>query len=136
MKSEVSFAKAERLCSHVLIEGLYAEGHRMLEFPYSVQWRLVPITDSPCQVLIVAPKRKFHHAVDRNRIKRLTRECYRQQKSQLYTFLRDHGLTLTLALVYIHTEIMSYDTLMKRMEKLMVKLQNEIANETCGTTAD
>jgi len=136
MKSEVSFTKAERLCSHTLIEGLYAEGHRMLEFPYSVQWRIAPLTESPCQVLIVAPKRKFHHAVDRNRVKRLTRECYRQHKSQLYSFLHDHGITLTLALVYIHTDIMPYDTLMKRMEKLIVKLQKEISDETCGSTAD
>jgi len=135
MKSEVSFTKAERLCSHRLIERLYAEGHRMLEFPYSVQWLLVPAAESPCQVLIIAPKRKFRHAVDRNRVKRLTRECYRQKKSVLYTFLRNHNLSLVFSMVYIHNEIMPYDPLMKRMDKLIVKLQKEIADETGCTLA-
>ena len=120
------FPKAERLCSRRLIDRLYAEGHRLMAFPYSVQWLEEPALDGPCQVLIVAPKRKFKHAVDRNRVKRLTRECWRQRKEPLLAMLRERSMHITLSLVYIHNEIMSYDQLQLKFEKLMLLLEKEL----------
>ena len=152
-----TFSKEERLCSRKTIEHLYSEGNRMMAFPYSVQWMVDSgqwlvdsgqfadasttasaqlttdhrqLTTNPCQVLIVAPKRRFHHAVDRNRVKRLTRECWRRTKPQLYDFLAAHGLHLSLSLVYIHNEIMPYDKLLQRMEKLVQQLEKEITTAT------
>lgn len=130
----LTFSKEERLCSRKLIDQLYNEGHRMMAFPYSVQWltyneELSEASDNssfPCQVLIVAPKRRFHNAVDRNRVKRLTRECWRQNKTQFYDHLHANGQRLTLALVYVHNEIMPYDKLLARMEKLVQQLEKEI----------
>ncbi len=64
-----TFGKEERLCSRRLIDQLYTDGHRLMAFPYSVQWMVVDgdmVAQPTCQVMIVAPKRKFHHAVDRN----------------------------------------------------------------------
>lgn len=120
-----TFSKEERLCSHTLIDNLYADGHRLMAFPYSVQWQKVE--NKPlCQVLIIAPKRRFHHAVDRNRIKRLTRECYRTLKPSLYNFLQEHGISITLSLAYVHTEIMTYEQLHHKMEKMIVTLQEDI----------
>ena len=50
-----------------------------MAFPFSISWTLLPAEETrfpmPAQVLIVAPKRIFHNAVDRNRAKRLMREC-------------------------------------------------------------
>ena len=123
-----TFSKEERLCSRQLIDRLYNEGHRMMAFPYSVQWMIV--TDlsnhTPCQVLIVAPKRKFHHAVDRNRVRRLTRECYRLRKQHLYDFLNVHGISIVFSMVYIHNEIMSFEQLGHKMDKLLEQLEKEI----------
>ena len=121
-----SFSKEERLCSRLLIEQLYAEGHRMMAFPYSVQWLVRPPDSELCQVLIVAPKRRFHHAVDRNRVKRLTRECWRHVKPQLYEALAAHGARMTLSLVYIHNEILPYDKLMAAQEKMVNQLIKEL----------
>lgn len=125
---ELTFSKEERLCSRKQIENLYAEGHRMMAFPYSVTWQVFCNENPTCQVLIVAPKRRFHHAVDRNRVKRLTRECWRHTKPQLYDFLAERGISLTLSLVYIHNEIMPYEQLLRKMEKLVLQLQKEIEN--------
>ena len=123
-----TFSKEERLCSRQLIDRLYNEGHRMMAYPYSVQWMIV--TDlsnhTPCQVLIVAPKRKFHHAVDRNRVRRLTRECYRLRKQHLYDFLNVHGISIVFSMVYIHNEIMSFEQLGHKMDKLLEQLEKEI----------
>lgn len=133
-----TFKKEERLCSRQLIDRLYAEGHRLMAFPYSVQWMTLesgeplshpatqPLRNPATQVMIVAPKRKFHHAVDRNRVRRLTRECYRLRKHALYDFLQQHSLTLVFSMVYIHNEIMSYDQLGHKMDKLLAALQKDI----------
>lgn len=111
------------------MERLHAEGHRLRVFPYSVQWLAVPSTEVPCQVLIVVPKRRLHHAVDRNRMKRLTRECYRRRKEPLFQLLQDRGIHIVLSLVYIHDELMTYEQLCPRFDKLMAALQNELSLE-------
>ena len=123
----LTFSKDERLCSRKLIDRLYADGHRLMAFPYSVQWRVE--TDNlavPCQVLIVAPKRRFHHAVDRNHLRRLTRECWRHLKPPFLAFLQEHNIRITLSLVYIHNETMPYEQLFHKMEKLVESLQEDI----------
>ena len=107
-----------------------------MAFPYSVQWMLVPTGDAehvpsptphyPAQVMIVAPKRKFRHAVDRNRVRRLTRECYRLRKHALYAFLQERNLQLVFSMVYIHKEIMPYKQLEHKMDKLLATLEKEM----------
>lgn len=130
-----TFRKEERLCSRRLIDQLYAEGHRLMAFPFSVQWLLVKQSNnqtakqSPCQVMIVAPKRKFRHAVDRNHVRRLVRECYRQRKEALYAFLREHELCIVFSMVYIHNEILAYDQLGHKMDKLLAALEHDIGQK-------
>lgn len=120
------FPKAEHLCSQRVIDRLYDEGYHLKAYPYAVQWMVVSESSVPCQVMIVAPKRKFHHAVDRNRVRRLTRECYRLHKQQLLPYLQEHGLHIALSLVYIHNEIMTYDHLCHKFDKLLSALQRDI----------
>ena len=99
-------------------------------FPYSVRWKLCPAADLPegvrVQVLIATSKKKFHHAVDRNRVKRMTRECYRKAKPALAECLEQNDLTLLLALNYVHHEIYPYAKLTAKMEKVMQVLTQEI----------
>lgn len=129
-KGSFSFPKREKLCSQKLIDALYAEGYRLTVYPYSVRWRLCPDGLLPegvrVQALIATSKKKFHHAVDRNRVKRLSRECYRHAKPSLTTFLASRGLSLTLALNYIHNDIFPYAVLSAKMEKVVQSLTNEI----------
>lgn len=131
-----TFSKEERLCSRRLIDRLYADGRRTMAFPYSLQWRKEPALDVPCQVLIVAPKRRFHNAVDRNRVKRLTRECYRHLKPQFFAALQERDLRITLALVYVHNEILGYGKILQKMEKALSQLIQEIADETPAEAAE
>lgn len=121
-----TFGKEERLCSRKLLDRLYAEGHRLMAYPFSVQW-IATDGPAPCQVMIVAPKRRFHHAVDRNRVRRLTRECWRRRKPALYDFLQQHNLCIALSLVYVHNEIMTYEQLSRKADKLMAALEHDIA---------
>ena len=124
-----TFKKEEKLCSRRLIDQLYTEGHRLMAFPYSVQWMINPSPlhhSQPCQVMIVAPKRKMHHAVDRNHARRLIRECYRMRKHRLYAFLEEHDISLVLSMVYIHNETLSYEQLGHKMDKLLASLEKDI----------
>lgn len=76
--------------------------------------------------MIVAPKRKFHHAVDRNRVRRLTRECYRLRKASFYEFLSKQGISIVFSMVYIHNEILTFEQLGHKMDKLLEALQKDI----------
>ena len=122
------FNKSERLCSRKLIDHLYTTGHRLMVFPFSVCWQEEAL-EVPCQVLITTSKRRFRHAVDRNRVKRLTRECYRHQLPRLKEFLTMHGVSIALSINYIHTQLPDYDRLQRKFDKLMVALEESIKEE-------
>lgn len=130
-KGIYSFGKQERLCSNKLIDELYTTGNRLRMFPFSVYWMACDESALPAQaqVLISVSKRKFHNAVDRNRVKRLVRECYRQCKPQLYAALHDKGIGMIMAISYFHNEILDCELLMQRYEKMVVLLERSIVEE-------
>lgn len=121
-----TFTKQERLCSEKLLDELFHSGHRMMVFPYSVHWKICPDKilpeGVPCQVLIATSKKKFRHAVDRVRVKRLTRECYRLHKPELYQYLESNDLHLLLGINYIHNEIFDYKALYHKFDKILEKI--------------
>lgn len=133
----LTFTKSERLCSRRWIDSLFAEGHRLMQFPFSVHWQVVAVSSEenrlpmPAQVLITTTKRKFHHAVDRNRVKRLVRECYRKQKPELYAFLRQNDLQIVFSINYTHNEILDYSVIETKHRKMMTALIHQI-QEVCS----
>jgi ribonuclease P protein component len=73
-----------------------------------------------------ASKKKFKHAVDRNRAKRLMRESYRNQKIKLYEALVSQQQQMALAWVYKHKELMDYAQVYQEMEGMMERLQRNL----------
>lgn len=127
-----TFCKQERLCSQKRIDALFQSGHRIMVFPYSIHWQVCPNgtlpEGVPAQVLIATSKRKFHHAVDRNRVKRLTRECYRLHKPALYQFLTTQNINLILSINYIHTSFLDFHTLNHKFDKITDVLIEKIGH--------
>lgn len=123
-----TFRKNERLCSRKLIDDLYRSGKRFTVFPLTVQWKVcsAEANEPPAQVLVIAPKRKLKHAVDRNHMKRLIRESYRQRKHTLYETLEAKGKRLIFAIAYSHHELFSYASIDKKMERIIDKLNSQI----------
>jgi len=77
------FPKQEHMVSTRLINELFGSGSlSMAAHPLRAVCRKVPRskTDVPIQILISVPKKRFKHAVDRNRVKRQIREAYRHNK--------------------------------------------------------
>lgn len=92
-----TFKKTERLCSLKLIEALFADKHHSLSaYPLRAVFMTTDAFEhEPVQVLISVSKRRFHHAVDRNRVKRQVREAYRQHKDLLWPAVpQEKGLAL------------------------------------------
>lgn len=58
----------------------------------------------PSSILVSVSKRRFKHAVDRNRIKRQIRESFRLEKDDLNAFLEAHDERLAIAFVYLSSE--------------------------------
>lgn len=122
-----NFGKEYKLCSKKIIEQLFENGSRLNSFPFSVTYGFVPLTTPsvPFQVVISVPKRIFKRAHDRNRIKRLVRECLRKNKCILEDFLTSESNKngqMALFLVYRFNEEMEYESLMKKMSKLLLTL--------------
>lgn len=83
------------------------------------------------QVLVATSKRYFRHAVDRNYVKRLTRECYRKHKPELGKLLEEHDVALLLAVNYVHNEIFDYKVLYHKFDKLTKLLVERLEVALC-----
>jgi ribonuclease P protein component len=124
-----TFTKQERLCSSTLIDRLFSEGNRQISvFPVRLVWLMADDIDG-IQILISAPKRNFHHAVDRNRIKRQIREFYRTSSAPLKESVAAKGKGMALAFLFNDTRLWDSDKLVPRLESAMKKLVETLSAE-------
>jgi ribonuclease P protein component len=93
--------KAERLHGFNVVQELFNKGTQAFIHPYKYYWKLMPFEQSSLRFMVSVPKRNFKKAVDRNRIKRLTREAWRRNNLKLKTELISEKLTLNVALVFV-----------------------------------
>ena len=121
-----TFNKDERLSVEKIIDKLFSEGKSFLIYPYRVVWLEHDHgTKYPVQILISVSKKKFKRAVDRNLIKRRTREAYRKNKSSFYKFLNNKNKNCTFALIYTSNEIALYKEIEQKIISILQRLQSE-----------
>ncbi len=120
-----TFKKAERLTSQRKIDQLLESGKSYTTFPFRVYWLSESEKNqSPVQVAFSVSKKRFKKAVVRNQIKRRIREAYRQHK-ELLEPLADKERKLSVLLVYISDEVLSYSLIEK---KIVIALQQLISH--------
>jgi ribonuclease P protein component len=127
-----SLGKAERLKSRKIIEQLFGEGKSFAVFPYRVFY-LQATGAANLQAGFGASAKNFKRAVDRNRIKRLTREAYRLQKQSLYDKLKENNQHFALFLIYTGKELPVYALVYEKMGIILQRLikiadEHNIAN--------
>jgi ribonuclease P protein component len=120
-----TFRKEEKLCSQKLMGELFLSGNSFLCYPLKVVWKKFDVLPSqfPVQVAFSVPKRQFKHAVDRNRLKRLLRESYRLQKSELYEILNQTNTRMALSIIFIAREELPYAKIYPAVTKVISKLK-------------
>ena len=123
-----TFPKAEHLTGTLAIETLFEQGNGFIAFPLRVVYQLVPKTDTPpIQVLVSVPKKRFKHAVDRNRFKRLIRESYRLNKHLLCNTVEQTNFTLRIAFCAVSNELPTFSVVEAKMQQALTKLQQRVS---------
>ena len=79
----------------------------------------------PVEVLISVPKKRLHHAVDRNRVKRQIREAYRLQK-HLLTVIIPQEQTVDIAFVWLSDKLLPSAEVNSRMKNLLERIATRI----------
>lgn len=96
-----TFRKHERLTGRLRIQEVVTQGRTVHEPPFKVVGRLMELpTDAPAQVAFAIPKRNMRLAVHRNRMRRLMREAYRQNKHDYHERLRAAGKQCAWLFIY------------------------------------
>jgi len=118
------YPKSEKLKSQVLIERLFSEGQTVSKYPLRLIYLPVATLDKvPLQMAVGVSKKHFKKAVDRNRYKRLLRECYRLHKNELIPALNQ---PYVMMLLYQSKEEMSFATMQIKMQELIEKFKVKI----------
>lgn len=139
--------KREKLRHKTLVDGVFAEGKTLYDYPLRVTYRAlgrnelsgafcdhVPERIGELQMLITVPKKKIRHAVDRVKIRRRIRESYRLNRLELQEAVNasDDIRTLGMAFIYLHKEEMDYSAIERKMKRLLQKIAGEISGGKKG----
>lgn len=125
-----TFTKEERITSETLVNKLFEKGNKSVSvYPLyavfmSTKGENVLV---PASILISVPKKRFHHAVDRNRVKRQIREAYRLNKQPLINVLQEKGISMAIAFIFTDNKLYSSHNLSKRMQELLTKIAEAVA---------
>ena len=116
--------KYERICKDNDIQALFDKGRGVSVYPYRVVDLFHKDESRPVTVrlLVSVSKKRFHHAVNRNRVKRLMREAWRKSKAPLYEICERDNISLDVALVYPATVIHSYEEMLAKTQKAVQEI--------------
>lgn len=161
---QYTLPKTERLYLRESISELFAKGSSFTAFPYRVVYLFkeetkASVTDEQsisdesiddvkqipadtkqgrCAIMTVAPKKRFKHAVDRNHVKRLTREAYRLQKLPLIANLEAKHLRMEVAFLYVDNKQITFqethDIIGRAINRLIRIIQSSEGNVSASTT--
>lgn len=124
-----TLSKDERLCSQKIITGLFEPGFFIGKYPLRINYALIgpELPGASVQVLFSVSKRRFRRAHDRNRVKRILREVYRQNKHELTDVINHAGKKLALAVIYTGHVLPVYADIEKSMKVMLDQLNRKIS---------
>ena len=120
-----TFRKQERIVSDLLIETLFEKGDSQTLAAYPLRAVFLQTErqqgHAPIQILISVPKKRFKHAVDRNRVKRQVREAYRHHKQLISDIIPDDK-ELLIAFIWLSDSHCPSIEVEKRMVSLLQRI--------------
>lgn len=150
---DYKLTKAERLNSKLTIDKLFAGGNAStVVFPLRIVYMKMELrgkdeaedietaeeekavgeamatrnAEPPVSILVSVPKKRFRHATDRNRMKRLVREAYRLNKHILWKALDGKGYKIAVAFVCITDQLPTFRSVNKSMVKALIHISERL----------
>lgn len=111
------YPKYQHLCGETTIALFFSKAQRFTAFPLRVHYTLQPERDYS-RFMVSVPKKLFKNAVHRNLLKRRIREAFRQNKP---------AVSVDLAVVYMDTEIATYQRIEQALLKAIEKINQKSA---------
>ena len=128
MTKQFTLGKGERLKSRKSIDQLFNEGKAFSVFPYRVYY--MPVQSAAMlQFAAGVSSKNFKKAVDRNRIKRLTKEAWRLQKPLLLGALKEQNKQLNVFFIYTAKELPVYEETYEKTGRIIHKLCQVIVSQ-------
>ena len=122
---DFSLNKKERVTGRILVETLFKGGssRSMSYYPLRVVYCLTAYGEASARIMVTVPKRCLRHAVNRNRVKRQVRECYRLNKHLLEQRLQEFpDKTLSMAFIWQADNMLSTHEVNIRVRSLLTRI--------------
>ena len=131
MREKFTLGKEERLKSRKQIENLFDKGKSFVVAPFRVYFivnKELPIqkVESGLKFGTGVSAKNFKKAVDRNRIKRLTREAWRLQKNEISKKAKETQRQLNVFFIYTGRELPDFKTVKEKVAIALKKLADKI----------
>ena len=127
----MKFGKRERIVSQKLIDELFGGSNQSLvAFPLRIVYLYKERAkdEPPVQVLMSVPKKRFKHAVDRNRVKRQLREAYRRHKDIVDSVLGEEE-GLAIAFIWLSDRHAPSAVIDQRVTTLLERMTKKVKSE-------
>ena len=119
----------ERLKLRKQIETLFLKGEAFSVFPVKVMYLLHQLPDdadaSKVLVGFSVPKKRVKRAVNRNRIRRISREAWRLNKAALYANI-PQGMQLHCFLIFIGNQALTLDKAQETIKKITEQFSKKL----------
>ena len=129
---KLTLGKNERLKSRKAIEQIFSVGKSFVVSPYRLNYVFKKAEGKDENVLLQfgvgVSAKHFKKAVDRNRIKRVTREAYRLQKLSLHKLVKEKNISLHVFFNYTGRELPLFKDVKEKVAVALNKL-SKIVNE-------
>ena len=114
--------KTERLCSKKAIDALFTgtDSKSLSAYPIRAVYRHTE--EAGFRILVSVSKKRFRHAVDRNRVKRQLREAYRQNKHLLSPIESTSSGGMDIAFIWLTDQHKPSQLITAKMISLLGKI--------------
>lgn len=115
----------------------FVKGVKIKAYPVMVRALQAPLPqDVPFQAAFSVGKKRFRRAVDRNRIKRLLREAWRLEKSELAKNWKPGSPQWAVVFIFVGNEIPTFMDCQQVLRRVAARLEKDLGSAIEGTRSN